>query len=81
MGKNAANALLSNRIRVNGVAPGWMDTPAEDAIQKTYHAAPDNWLEMAEATMPMGQLAKPDQLAPIKPGRTRDTADACPCGC
>ena len=32
--KNAANALLRNRIRVNGVAPGWMDTPAEDAIQK-----------------------------------------------
>ena len=63
--KNAANALLRNRIRVNGVAPGWMDTPAEDAIQKTYHAAPDNWLEMAEATMPMGQLAKPDQLAPL----------------
>ena len=63
--KNAANALLTKRIRVNGVAPGWMDTPAEDAIQKTYHDAPENWLELAEAKMPMGQLAKPDQLAPL----------------
>jgi NAD(P)-dependent dehydrogenase (short-subunit alcohol dehydrogenase family) len=63
--KNAANALLTKRIRVNGVAPGWMDTPAEDAIQKTYHDAPDNWLELAESKMPMGQLAKPDQLAPL----------------
>lgn len=63
--KNAANALLQKRIRVNAVAPGWMDTPAEDMVQKTYHDAPDNWLELAEAKMPMGQLAKPDQLAPL----------------
>ena len=56
---------LQKRIRINGIAPGWMDTPAEDAIQKTYHDAPDNWLELAEATMPMGQLAKPNQLAPL----------------
>jgi NAD(P)-dependent dehydrogenase (short-subunit alcohol dehydrogenase family) len=63
--KNAANALLAKRIRVNAVAPGWMDTPAEDMIQKTFHDAPDNWLEAAEASMPMGQLAKPDQLAPL----------------
>jgi NAD(P)-dependent dehydrogenase (short-subunit alcohol dehydrogenase family) len=42
-----------------------MDTPAEDMVQKTYHDAPDNWLELAEAKMPMGQLAKPDQLAPL----------------
>lgn len=63
--KHAANALLQKRIRVNGIAPGWMDTPAEDAIQKIYHDAPDNWLELAEATMPMGQLAKPNQLAPL----------------
>ena len=63
--KNTANALRSNRIRVNAVAPGWMDTPAEAEIQKHFHGAGDDWVEKAEATMPMGQLAKPAQLAPL----------------
>ena len=63
--KNTANALRSNRIRVNAVAPGWMDTPAEAEIQKRFHGAGDDWVEKAEATMPMGQLAKPAQLAPL----------------
>ena len=34
---NTANAYRSNRIRCNAVAPGWMDTPGEDAVQKTFH--------------------------------------------
>jgi hypothetical protein len=40
-----------------------MDTPAEAEIQKKFHGAPDDWLQKAEASMPMGQLVKPDQLA------------------
>lgn len=63
--KNTANALRADKIRVNAVAPGWMDTPAEAEIQKRFHGADDNWVEKAEATMPMGQLAKPAQLAPL----------------
>jgi NAD(P)-dependent dehydrogenase (short-subunit alcohol dehydrogenase family) len=63
--KNTANALRANKIRVNAVAPGWMDTPAEAEIQKRFHGAGDDWVEKAEATMPMGQLAKPAQLAPL----------------
>ena len=62
---NAANAYRSNCIRCNAVAPGWMDTPGEDAVQKTFHNAPDDWLEKAEAGLPMGQLVKPDQIAPL----------------
>ena len=61
--RNAANGYRKNRIRVNGVLPGWMDTPGEDLVQKTAHGASDDWLEKAEAGQPMGQLAKPDQLA------------------
>ena len=63
--KNTANAYRSNLIRCNGVAPGWMDTPGEDVVQKRFHDAPDDWLEKAEAGLPMGQLVKPDQIAPL----------------
>jgi len=61
--KNAANAHRFDRIRVNAILPGWMDTPGEDATQRRYHGATDGWLERAEASQPMGQLCKPDQLA------------------
>ena len=63
--KNAANAMRHQRIRVNAIAPGWMDTPNEDAVQKEFHGADDNWLKAAEASLPMGQLVKPHQLAPL----------------
>ena len=63
--KNTANAYRSNLIRCNGVAPGWMDTPGEDVVQKRFHDAPDDWLEQAEAGLPMGQLVKPGQIAPL----------------
>lgn len=63
--RNVANAYRRNRIRCNAVLPGWMDTPGEDAVQKTVHGAPDDWLEKAEAGQPMGQLAKTHELAPL----------------
>jgi len=61
--KNAANAYRANRIRVNAVLPGWMDTPGEAVVQAKFHGAADDWLEKAEAAQPMGQLVKPHQLA------------------
>jgi len=63
MTKNVAAAYAKNRIRCNAVAPGWMDTPGEHAIQKEVHNAPDDWLVKAEASKPFGKLAKPDELA------------------
>ena len=63
--KNAANGLLPHKIRVNAIAPGWMDTPNEDAVQRKFHQASDGWLAEAEARMPLGQLAKPHQIAPL----------------
>lgn len=63
MTKNVASAYRAKRIRCNAILPGWMDTPAEDEIQRKFHNAPADWLQKAEATMPMGQLVKPDQLA------------------
>jgi NAD(P)-dependent dehydrogenase (short-subunit alcohol dehydrogenase family) len=63
MTKNVASAYRAKRIRCNAILPGWMDTPAEDEIQRKFHNAPADWLQKAEASMPMGQLVKPDQLA------------------
>ena len=61
--KNVAQSYRHQRIRCNGVMAGWMDTPGEAAIQKKAHDAPADWLAKAEAARPMGQLAKPDELA------------------
>ena len=63
--KNTANALRKNRIRVNGVAPGWMATEGEADIQRRYHGGGDDWAEKAAAQSPMGQLVEPDELAPL----------------
>lgn len=61
--KNVAQSFRAQRIRCNGVMAGWMDTPGEHAIQKKAHGAADDWLAKAEAARPMGQLARPDELA------------------
>ncbi len=61
--KNAAFSLMTEGIRVNMINPGWMDTPAEHEVQKRFHDAPDNWLEAAEASQPMGRLLKPQEVA------------------
>lgn len=61
--RNVANAYRFDWIRCNAILPGWMDTPGEDVTQRTYHGATDGWLKRAEQAQPMGQLAKPDQLA------------------
>lgn len=61
--RNAAHTLRHRRIRVNGINCGWMDTPGEDAIQRRFHGAGDDWLEKAEARQPFGMLVKPGHVA------------------
>lgn len=61
--KNSANAYRKRRIRVNAVMPGWMDTPNEAVVQAKFHGAGADWLKKAEASQPMGQLAKTYELA------------------
>jgi NAD(P)-dependent dehydrogenase (short-subunit alcohol dehydrogenase family) len=61
--KNAAFALMPDRIRVNGLNLGWMDTPGEAAIQARAHDAPPDWLAQAEAKQPFGRLIKTDEAA------------------
>ena len=61
--KNVAFSALHNRIRVNGLNIGWMDTPHEDEIQRRYHGAEDGWLATVERAQPFGRLLKPEDVA------------------
>ena len=61
--KNAAYSLMRHGIRVNQLNPGWMDTEAEDAVQRRFHGADDGWLAAAEADQPTGRLIKPVEVA------------------
>jgi NAD(P)-dependent dehydrogenase (short-subunit alcohol dehydrogenase family) len=61
--RNVAYSVMWDRIRVNHINPGQMDTPGEDAIQRQFHTDGKDWLEEAEAAQPFGRLIKPDELA------------------
>ena len=61
--RNAAHAHRWDRIRINGLNIGWTETEGEDAIQRRFHGADDDWLERAAATLPMGKLGQVDEIA------------------
>lgn len=61
--RNVAYAMSRDRIRINTLMIGWMDTPGEDATQRRFHDAHDDWLDEAEAGMPFGRLLKVDEVA------------------
>ncbi|MFV2039994.1 MAG: SDR family oxidoreductase, partial [Acidimicrobiales bacterium] len=62
MTRTVAYQLMRHHVRVVTVNPGWMDTPGEDATQRRFHGAGDDWLELAEAGRPFGRLIKIDEL-------------------
>ena len=61
--RNAAFALMRDRIRVNALNLGWMETEGEDVIQKKYHAAADDWAEQAAKNLPFKRLISPQEAA------------------
>ncbi|MGV9714229.1 SDR family oxidoreductase [Gordonia sp. NPDC003424] len=61
--KNAAHAHRWDRIRINGLNIGWTETEGEADIQKRFHGADDTWIEQANASVPMGKLGQPDEIA------------------
>jgi len=61
--RNAAHAHRWDRIRINGLNIGWTDTEGEDATQRAFHGAGDDWLEKAAASQPMGKLGQVDEIA------------------
>ena len=63
--RNAAHAHRWDRIRVNGVNIGWTETEGEDAVQREFHGAGDDWRERAAAALPMGRLGRPEDAAAL----------------
>ncbi|EYD74919.1 3-oxoacyl-[acyl-carrier protein] reductase [Rubellimicrobium mesophilum DSM 19309] len=61
--KNAANAHLRDRIRVNGINLGWAATEAEHRMQSETLGHGPGWLEAAAARMPLGRLLEPGEAA------------------
>ncbi len=61
--RNAAHAHRWDRIRVNGLNIGWTDTEGEDAVQRRFHDAGDDWRERAAESLPMGRLGQVDEIA------------------
>jgi NAD(P)-dependent dehydrogenase (short-subunit alcohol dehydrogenase family) len=61
--RNAAHAHRWDRIRINGLDIGWTDSEGEDATQRAFHNAGDDWREKAAASVPMGKLGQVDEIA------------------
>ncbi len=61
--KNAANAHLADRIRVNGINMGWSATPAEHVMQSETLGKGADWLAEAASRMPLGRLLEPIEVA------------------
>ncbi len=61
--RNSGFALLHNRIRVNQLNIGWMNSDGEDVIQRKYHGAGDGWAEEAGKSLPFGRLVDPEEVA------------------
>ena len=57
MVRTAATELTGERIRVNGIHPGWIDTPGERKFLS--EAA----LECHAAELPWGRLGQPEEIA------------------
>ncbi len=66
--KNAAHAHRWDRIRINGLNMGWSATDGEDQTQRRSgdartRGASGDWQTVAGASLPMGKLGQPDEIA------------------
>ncbi|WP_152185282.1 SDR family oxidoreductase [Segeticoccus rhizosphaerae] len=61
--RNVAHAHRWDRIRINGLDIGWTQTEGEDATQRQFHGAGDDWVERANNSLPMGKLGQVDEIA------------------
>jgi NAD(P)-dependent dehydrogenase (short-subunit alcohol dehydrogenase family) len=60
--KNAANAHMADRIRVNGINLGWVATETERRIHQALGHGPD-WFAAEAAAQPIGRLVTAEDCA------------------
>ncbi|MCA0450534.1 MAG: SDR family oxidoreductase, partial [Proteobacteria bacterium] len=72
--KNVANAVRFDKIRVNGVNIGWMETPGEHAIQARDGNPPD-WLTKASPNQPFGRILSVDDVSTLALYLLSDASD------
>jgi NAD(P)-dependent dehydrogenase (short-subunit alcohol dehydrogenase family) len=61
--KNAANAHLADRIRVNGINLGWVDTETERHLHAVVLGKGPGWLDMQAAARPLGRMVSAEECA------------------
>ena len=61
--KNAANAHLADRIRVNGIMMGWTASPAEERMQADTLGKGADWATQVAAGLPLKRLLSIDEVA------------------
>jgi NAD(P)-dependent dehydrogenase (short-subunit alcohol dehydrogenase family) len=57
------NAAELPHIRVNAINMGWCLTDNEDVLQKTEHEAGSDWAQHADASVPLGRILRPQDVA------------------
>lgn len=60
--RNAGFALMRNRIRVNQLDIGWMNSDNERAVQESETGDP-GFIDRTAATLPFGRLLEPEEVA------------------
>ena len=61
--RNAANAHLADRIRVNAINVGWTLTPAEIVMQTETLGHGQDWLDEIVRSRPLGRMLAPAEVA------------------
>jgi len=61
--KNAANAFLADKIRVNGINMGWAPTDAEMKMQAETLGKGADWIAEASRGMPLGRMLIAEEVA------------------
>lgn len=61
--RNAANAHVADRIRVNGINMGWAATAGEQTMQADILGKGHSWAQAAAATRPLGRLLEASEVA------------------